>query len=779
MVKYLSKVNSWLRCLVSLLPAVGVAALLCFLLEGPRLGSFYDFLLRQRRAPLASREILIIDSTVPEQGLGNDILEPGALSSLLYTLAELGAGTLIIQVPILGLSVGGPAGESEILYRFDEEFSILSGNIRNLFDGIRTGSVAPYDSARYVGELVELSERGKERLVSALVRRDEEGIIAMERAAAFFGNARRPGDLRVQLIRAGESGQPAALEEIGTYSKAPTDRGWVLRRVAPRVTVPDISEGADKEKTLEHIIFKTLKTRYESTEIEYIDTSGVRADWMLYPMVLALRTGPDGRDTILPLDRNGALLFEAPRKSDDFRRIDFSVFLTYEEADKELRRLISEGEYLGIFRDIDGENRPGFLYDFALSLREELAVLLSTSPGDDGEDMKRLWIELRNRYFASLEAFINGPAEAAMLEASGEMPGQDSVIRIFSALREKHNEVMQLRTHLEYALYSSFCILGSSTDTEASALLANSILTGMVVMPGENFYLLSASLFWACLTCVFIKALTPLATLRRGSLFVLFIGFCFSLGFILSGIWFNPLVPTASSATGVLVSFSWAVIAKYRFNRRFSLAYGPYISRPCLKSVILAGRPLPSQVLTTKAAVIAIEYIDAAVAGDQQAKAFLDFQRKVSVLSKKAGGVITGVEGNLVTACFGSPLDRVFFRDDTKASTYENNISAPVLRAVDFVSALVSQPECESWYFGLDMGSCAFAWTNLSGYSAMGEPVQRARILSRMANRYKVRIVISEPVCEALPDLLVKKLGIIKGKNNDEGEPFFRLTVIG
>ena len=235
MVKYLSKLNSWLRCLASFLLAAGVAALLCLFLEGPRLGPFYDFLLSRRPALPISHEILVIDSAIPGLGLGNDILEPGTVSSLLYTLAELRAHTLIIQVPILGLSAGGTAGEEEILHRFDEEFSILSGNIRNLFEGIRTGSVAPQDSPRYVGELVELSERGKERLVSALIRRDEEGIFSMERAAAFFGNARRPGDLRVQLIRAGSPGQPGVLEEAGTYSRVQSDRDGVLRRVSPRV----------------------------------------------------------------------------------------------------------------------------------------------------------------------------------------------------------------------------------------------------------------------------------------------------------------------------------------------------------------------------------------------------------------------------------------------------------------------------------------------------------------------------------------------------------------
>ena len=769
--KNLSKIDSYLRCLVSFLLAAGMAALLCVFLEGPRLGPFYDFLLKLRPAPPVSREILIIDSAIPGLGLGNDILEPGTATSLLYTLTELGAHTLIIQVPILGLSAGGTVGEEEILNRFDEEFSVLSRNIRNLFDGIRTGSVTPFDSARYVGELVDLSERGKERLVSALVRRDEEGVTNMERAAAFFGNARRPGDLRVQLIRAGTGGQPGVLEEAGTYSRVEPDRDGVLRRVAPLLTVPDLSDGAAREKTLEHIIYNTLKTRYESSGIEFIGTSNGESGRglylrLLYPMTLALRNGPGGADTILPLDLNGAVLFEAPRRGEDFRRICISVFLAYDEADRDLRRLIAEGETLGIFRGIDGENRPGFLYDFALSLRED-------------EEYKQFWIELRNMYFARLEDFLNGPAETALLEASGGALTRDSIIQIFSALREKFNDVIKLRNELESALNSSFCILGNSTDTEASALLANSIIMGRVVRPGENFYLLLPSLFWIFLTCFFIKSLTPASTLGTGALFTLFIGLCFSLGFIFSGLWLNPLVPTVASATGVFVSYSWAGIKRLRFTRRFRLAYGPFISGPCLKGVIRSGQPLPSQTQTVRAAVVAIKRSDSNITLDQSAGAVLDFQRAVSSLLKKAGGTIIGTEGNLVTVCFGSPLERAFLSEKLKTSPYENSNTSPVLWAVDFVSTAATRPECASWLFGLDTGNCVFAWTSFSGYFALGKPVQCARVLSRLAERYKAQVVISAAVCETLSDLPVKKLDVFKGKDGNPGEAFFRLVLNG
>jgi len=811
MAAYISKKSSWLRCLASFLPAAGVTALFCFLFAGPRLGPFYDFLLRRRPPPPISRELLLIDSSVPGQELGDDILEPSAASSLLYTMTELGARTLIIQVPILGLSAGGKAGEAEILHRFDEEFSLLSRNIRNLFDAIRTGSVAPRESARYVGELVELSDKGKERLVSALVRRDEEGIDRMERAAAFFGHVRRPGDLRVQLITAGVGGRPGVLVERNEYSRARPDRDGVLRRIAPLLTVPILSEEETEADILEHIIYGALKNRYKTTGIEYIEFRpvgfqlfGMKGGRPLYPMVLALREGPDEKDTIIPLDKNGAILYEVPHNGEDFRRIVISDFLAYDEADRDLRRLILEGEALGIFKNIEGENRPGFLYDFALALREEKAPPLT-------------WIETRGSYFASLENFLNGPTETNL---AGATETKDSQMQTFAAIKEKHNEVLELRNKLESALAGSFCILGrgssrsngqmsgtsvlslfknfpqamilsirsafhrtNPTDMEASALLANSILTGRVVKPGEDIYLLLGSLLWALLTCFFIKSLGPMFTLGAGAFLTLIVGAIFSWSFILSGLWLDPFIPTASSATGVVFSFAWALIAKGRYSRRFLLAFGPFVSRSCIRSVIQAGKPLPSQVITARAAIVVIKNTDISPSGDprgSRTSSVLTFYEKASELFKKAGGTVIGTDGDLAIACFGSPLERVFQRGGKKLSPYENNINAlaaPAQRAADIVREIARRPECAPWNFGLDMGNCTFAWTALSGYFALGSPVQRARILSRLASRYQTRIVISSSVNDALPDLVAKKLNTLKGKAG--GETFYKLEIGG
>jgi hypothetical protein len=774
MTAYISKKNPFLRCLASFLPAAVVATLLCIILDGPRLGRLYDFLLMLRLAQPVSEELLIIDSSMPEWEPGDDILEPRTAASLLYTMTELGARTLIIQVPILGLSAGGTAGEEEIISRFDEEFSVLGRNIRNLFDAIRTGSIAPMESARYVGELVELSEMGKERLVSALVHGDEEGIFNMERAAAMFGHVRRAGDYQARLIRSGEGGRSGVLAESGEYSRAPPDPDGVIRRLAPVVTVANPAEGRE---TLEHIIYAALKTRYEDAQIELTGAGPV----------LALMGGPDGKNRILPLDRYGSILFGLSQKKANFRRVAISDFLAYDEADRNLRQFLLEADAFGIFRAIDGENHPGILYEYAFSMREEPA-----SSFQNGNEEKRIaWIEARNRYFASLEDFINGPAEVKLVEAyelqhaaepanaANIIEMRNSLIRTFATLRAMYSKVMELRNKLESSLSSSFCILGSSADTQASALLANSILTGRVVRQGDTRLLLYLTLFFVFLSCFLIRSREPAPSLLIGLCLTLLIGMIFSLSFMLSGLWLDPQVPVAANAIGVIFSAALVFNAKNRYSRIFRQSYGPFISRSCLESVIRAGAPLPSKNITTAAVVVAVKKTNIASSSDQQginnAAALAAFHKDASETFRKADATITGIEGSMVIVCFGSPLERVAIAEKEAPPPDEAVVLAFAQRAVDLVSKIAQRPEAASWEFGLDAGSCSFAWTAVTGYSAIGVPVQRAKILSHLAVRYKTRIVISASINKILPGLPVRKLDDLKRKDGSVDETFYRL----
>jgi class 3 adenylate cyclase len=808
MAVYITKKQSWLRALFSFVPGAGAAFLLCFLLSGPRLGPLYDVLLNFRPALPVSGELLIIDtlnrdSLFASPDAPENILEPNAVFLALLAMTELNASTLILEAPILGFSAGGTAGEAEIRYRFDQEFGVLSRNIQNLFDAIRTGSVAPQDASRYVNELVDLSRLGKERLMAALIRRDEEGLRRLEKAAAAFGNVRRPGDLLVQVIRTGAEDDPGALADHGEYSRVRPDPDGRLRRIFPVK-----SEIGGEGRVLEHIIYGALKPRYRLSTIETLEDG----------FLLANMGGPGGTDHFIQLDTSGALLFEIPRHGEDFRRINLTDFFDYSRNDERLRRLLGEAEVLGIYRELEGERNPVFLYDYAQSLLEDLLE----ADGEKKAGRRIEWINARSSYFEGLEDFLYGPSEMNLVSGYEELIAseplgedglarlvdlRDSMIRAFVELREAHTQVVELRNKLAAALDGAFCILGpasssakpaapgflgrrfprlfpsrSFTDVEASALLANSLLTGRAVQPGRDLWLLASSLCCALLCALLLRATSAFPGLGLGIVFSGFLGAAFSLSFIFSGLWLDPLAIIISSCTVTCISFFWALVLKLRFRRLFRLSYGPCVSRRNLTRLIRAGQPRPGETITARAAVVAVRN-PGLLAQEHRlnpragAGASLEFRRQAAESFREAGGAIIGGEGDLVLACFGSPLERIALRGKTPYEDHIHARQAPTVRAAGFVSELLKRPESSLWYYGIDAGECTFTWSALSGYSAFGRPAVRARILSGLVSRYKAKVLITASASEALPDFPAKKLDVLRELEGNEGEAFYELKI--
>ena len=818
MAAYISKKQAWFRCGASFFSAAAAAALLCNILAGPRLGFLYDILLRQRPALPLAEELLIIDTlppakVFPESSVPDSIMEPLVASSLLMTMTELDASALILQVPVLGLSTGNSSSEEEIRLHFNREFDLLGRNIRNLFDAIRTGSIAPSESALYVGELVELSEGGKERLVSALVSRDTEGVQFLENAAKVFGNVRCPEDLMVQLIQRGNAaydtpGLTSPLAERGGYSKSRPDTDGILRRIAPLRTAFEGEDGF----TLEHVIYSALKTRYRNPGIVNTETGPV----------LFLSNQYGGAGFSIPLDKNLALLFEIPRHGEDFRRIWLKDFLDYDQADRLLRRLLGEAEALGIYSLIQGEENPLFLYDYCLSLREEL-LAKSLDPSFPVEWEKSLWINARENYFTCLDSFLYGPSEMNLVngyelilstENLGEKETEnikvlrDSLIRSFVELRQKYNEVLELRIKLKSALADSFCILGPGsaainsstepavqsrfpnpfspfqtwTDTEASAFLANSMLTGRSIIPGSELILFLSTLAIALIAAILICPRKASSGLGIGLILALLTGLGYSWSFILSGIWLDPLVPLAAVGMVTLVSFIHGLGIKVNFNRLFRSSYGPSISRSGLRLLIRTGRPAPRELLSSNAAVVAIRNPALVIQEDREnplssAAAILEFREKTAEAFRRAGGIVTGNGGDLMLACFGSPLERTILGGKVPRGETIYSRGAPAIRAIRFITELLGREENKLWSFGLDTGTCAFTWSPLSGYTVLGKPVIRARILTGLTDRYHCRVLVSASVNNALSDVPSKRVGILKERDGTGGEPFYELLL--
>ena len=723
MSKFISKKLSLLLLLGSWITSAGAVFLLNFALQGPKLGPLYDMFMEFRQPPPVSPEILLIDT--------EEIVEPDGLYSVLMTLTEMDASDLLVVVPVLGAGSGRIESGAELSERVSDEFRLLGKNIRNLFEAIRLGFVGPKESPAYVDSVVELAERGRDRLNAAIIRQEEAGSEQVVQAASAFGKAVIALDLRA-----------SAQNEIPLYSQAKPDGDRVLRRVAPV---------ADKR---EHIAYHVLKQRWSASDIE-VNEKG-------QTLVVIPDMNDESSVKRFPLDRNGNILVEKPGESRDFRRVGMNLFLDYEEADRSMARLLKDADEVGVFAQTAPEQRPLILLGFTENRKEELLK-------NPDAEKRSAWIKMRLEYLASLDEFLYGPSEMALVNGYEEIIAseklgeagllrlqemRDRLIRVFVTMREKHRDLVDLRAYLAQAADGSFCVMGPPVPqgggislSESSALLANTLLTGACVTPGQGIHLFLWPLLFSlsALSCLFL--LRPLTLLISGVSAVIVSGAVFGSVFVFTGYWIDPFISMGACLSGTLLLFITRLCIGYGRALRFRLAYAPYVEKDTLKALVKSGRPLPSESVNAHTAIIAVKKPDLINREDkvsplESKKAVAKFREDFLKIFKKAGAVILGFEGDTALACFGSPLEII------KGAGSKENCSLRAARLVETLlkisNSQISGSQLSDCRYGIEAGDCVFSWSETAGYTANGRAVVRAKLFAVLAKRCKVRAVIGE-----------------------------------
>jgi len=573
------------------LVAIALVFLLNHALAGPRLGGTYDFLLGFRSPPPVSHQILLIET--------DEVIEPGDVFVVLMTLNEMGASDLLVEVPVLGTRADTMESGAEFTHRIDGEFYLLSRNIRSLFDAIRLGLLGPEESPAYVENLVELSERGRDRLNAAVMRQEEEGAVRMARAVAAFGNAIMAEDLRPQPWAVPEG-------EIPWYSRPRPDRDGTLRRIAPfvpaeslnlvppgpgNIPFPSLNPLApngtrDKGTSVaEHIVGRALRRRWTESTIELGERGSTLVNRFEHP---------GGQSEFrFPLDRDGNILLERPGRGGDFRRIGLGAFLEYDRADRAMARLLRDAWNHDLYAEVRPERIPLILFEHAENLRERLLESPDT-------ETRASWLAARNDYIYSLDEFLYGPSEMILVngyevlivamteEGLGEehIDGlrnrRNTVIRSFVTMREAHRELIRQREDLARMLDAAFCIMGPSTlggveIPRSSALFANAMLTGRSISPGQSRHIIIWSLAASLVVLTLAYVLGSKAILVLGLAGSLLCFTAFGIAFIVSGYWIDPFISTAAVLGGALfLSVSRFCIAHFKLLRFYREATLPH-----------------------------------------------------------------------------------------------------------------------------------------------------------------------------------------------------------
>jgi hypothetical protein len=550
------KIRVVLRALVSCAVAACFALGAAYAKRGPQLGPLYDKLLATRPPLSVDNELLIIDTGAP----AGRVIEPQAAVSVIVTMAEFGSVTLILQAPLLGITRGASVNDDELRYLFDREFAVLESNVGTLFDGIRLGSIAPGEASRYVEETLELATEGKHRLMAAAMSNDKAAADDVGRASALLTQVQIPDDVSLEVIssqlpKSARQRYSHGRKAEPLFSFSPPDRDGVLRRITP-VRI-------DGNVSAEHVVYNALKGRFADS---WLDTT-------VPFMVMQKKPDSTGSgDRFFYLDDSGAILVEKPLdrlSAQTFRRLPISLFLDYTRTNRALYRILADTRELAPYSGVSPESYPAFVYDRMRTIEE-------IPPGDTVQ--KEMWRDERAAYFSSLTDFFygnnNGGTEMALRENFENLSHdeklndrekldklRDNLLATYATAKNLYNELRDIRLKLEAALPGSFCILGNE-DSEASALLANAILTGRAVQPLPMRTVLLRSLLVATFAVIVTCCMSGSLTLFLGLVlsFFTFLGFCIS--FIATANWIDPVIPLTCVLSGSFTSAIFSFVNK-------------------------------------------------------------------------------------------------------------------------------------------------------------------------------------------------------------------------
>ncbi|MDR2481374.1 MAG: hypothetical protein LBD07_03660 [Spirochaetaceae bacterium] len=741
MAKYLVFKTLVYRFVIPLISAGAVIALLVHVLAGPVLSPEYDFLLEFRQSPPIARDILAI--SVDDSDGTKHVISPFDVSQVVVTLAEMSASSLLILSPVFGVKEGGNhAAGSEIIYRFDEEFKTINSNVKNLFDGIKLGSIEPKDTSHFVDEVITLIDQSKERLLSASVQTKNAGAVHLEQTIAVFDNVYMPKDIGLSFINSVSDDMIINSIQRTGYSHIQPDYDGKIRRIAPFIE--------NNGETLEHTALTALK------QTKKIDEN-----------IFSL------------LDSTGAFLFEAPKHDDDFKTIPLSLFLEYEDLDKTLYKLLTEDMSLATYSGVSPDKYPAFLYEKAA---HNFNNLLEKNTGE----LKTLWLDSRTDYYRALADFFGGDTrnnismsfekiiEEGKLNESGReklLSVHDGVLRKYDISLDIYRELSSIRKKISSDLSEAFCILGGSdtgvatqetiNSARISALLANTILTGSAVSAVNAGQIILYSMIPAFILILIILRLRLIASFIWGALGVLGVYAWFCYSFVLSGQWLDPAIPAAAMGCAWVSSLFCAVTARAGMVSGLRRSFSAIVSAKNLRRLIKTKNELPR----TKAinATIVVIYYHGLVTDKNNACKTSDniekFRAEVKNIFVKEGAVITGCGTEYVVAAFGSPLENLaVIKEKTKRST--NNIagnSTPNKAARLIITIISSQPKTP-WRFGIDYGECCFFWSPLTGYTVIGRAVTHAKSLSRLCLQYKVKSLVSDAAQEKITPSFTKKI---------------------
>ncbi|OHD79236.1 MAG: hypothetical protein A3J97_15825 [Spirochaetes bacterium RIFOXYC1_FULL_54_7] len=718
---------------------------------------YQDFKAFRPAVPIA-REILLIEMPVESGQAAPDAFD---WAEILLLMAEFDVGQGVFLFPPTEAPPsehGLKLKQQALTKRFDEEFSVMGSNVQAFFEAIRLGAVRSRDSVRYVDDLLQLMDSGKSRLIEDVRSIDETETVLVNQALLVFGRA------WIDF--------PMAQGETGNSDYLPlhsVDRTWSTAT------------------------FMALMDRLGGVEPELKDGC------LVLPGVRV--SGGAALDVVIPLGRDGSLLFEIPdpeRSADEarpggYRRLSAEALVGPAELEAGLYESLKKMEGSGYLSGLDPEAYPTSLYEHFLNLRREMLAI------PDGQRLVA-WRLGRERFFTATRNFLDGRAEQRLLSGYDELvaseildeSGADRiqelrqlVVQTFSDSRDLLDELDALRLSLDAELRGSFCIIGPEADVGAEAGLVNAIINDRFIdgLWGQRLNRWAA--FPGLMVAMILAFTGPLLSFLIGAAVAAASVGLAALFFIHAGMWIHPALPAGIVAAVTLVSILVCLALRHLNKDRLRIAYGARVPPRLMRYLSSDGLIQTADVHLVKAAILAIRYIRPGEHGRPeedagQAGTLKSFQDAASRAIVKRGGVVLGADGFIVLGAFGSPLEEKYSRNGKEPEPDPARAMSRLANRACAATLDIMGPETavdNFWRYGMDIGDCAFFHSDAGGYSAVGRPPVYARILSGLALKYSCRILVTQELKDAIGERWVtRRLDTLVAKSSGKEEAFYELS---
>jgi hypothetical protein len=748
-------------------------------------GRFYDFLLGQGRIRPPARELLLVEAD--EDALAAEGPLPWGGESLargLSLLTEFGAQDLVLDLPLAreGEQALDKGALGTLPGLLEKEFAGIESNVTTLFDGIRLGSVRPQDAGRFVSELKLTIDESRARLVGALSGAAGAGGELFRKEARLQGRVWLPVELATAAEAAHDEATAWALRNFtltgfksslaqearaggllapdtlllrgargGGFRNQILDADGRERRAALITAI-----GADR---LPNLAFAALLDNLGEPAIEAKPGRLILKD--------ALLPGKEARDLVLPLTEEGYFLIDWRRPGGvfDYRRLSWG----------ELSRVARlEANLLEALKDMDG---LGLLTGEGSSLLD-LRALAATLEADilESGDSSRLgaWRDARQRYFAQVGSFLNGEAEKTLPEDARSHAA-------FETARAVYKPLAALRATLAEKVSSSFCIVASSLPREgggrtslgdpalegrASAAIVDSVLASSFIteLPPR----------WAPALGLGLSLLVALSALLIDRKRVLVLGLALALtalagsalGFLGWRLWLGPSGPVFAVLGAALGAGLAGLLASGQSRARSMrrAARAGEASSGLLAPAGLGPEPaasLPVAVLSIRAKGLLAAA--AAKGAGGMAAALEAYHYAMRVLARDSEGLVTRVEGEVVTICLLEPRP-----GEASARARACRAAKDAQRALPGLAAALERlglpAAAWSLRLGLDAGDCLLLEASETRLlQIVGPAVDFATRLAGLSSRFGSPLLVADRVLAGLEgELASRRLGLLR-----------------